>query len=70
MQDNGIGIESEYLDKIFQIFERLHSKDDYPGTGIGLSTCKKIVEGHRGHIWIESELGVGTTVYFTIPTAH
>ncbi|MCI5060176.1 MAG: ATP-binding protein [Alphaproteobacteria bacterium] len=65
--DNGIGIDPQYADKVFQMFQRIHSKDKYPGTGIGLSTCKKFIELYGGKIWFESELDRGTTFFFTIP---
>ncbi len=67
IQDNGIGIDKKYFDKIFIIFKSLHPKDEYSGTGIGLSLCRKIVELHRGEIWVESQLGKGTTFHFSLP---
>lgn len=67
ISDNGIGMEPKYYERVFMMFQRLHDREKYPGTGIGLTVCKKIVERHGGRIWVESVLGKGSSFYFTMP---
>ena len=67
VSDNGIGLEEQYSDKIFEVFKRLHAIGEYRGAGIGLAIVKRIIDRHRGRIWVKSKLGKGSTFYFTIP---
>jgi chemotaxis family two-component system sensor kinase Cph1 len=67
VKDNGIGLNIEYKEKIFQMFQRLNARDKFPGTGVGLAIVKKIIDRHGGRVWVESEEGQGATFFFTIP---
>jgi signal transduction histidine kinase len=67
VEDNGIGIDTKFQDRVFEIFRRLHDRDAYDGTGVGLAVVKRIVERHGGRVWFESAVGQGTSFHFTVP---